>query len=105
VQVIATVTNKGGSRGQAAVKLSINGVEQESRSVTLDAGSSVSMAYTVIRNEPGEYAVHVSNIPAGSFTVQSDPLPDVILVVSAAMVSASLILACVYIWRRRQQGY
>ena len=63
------------------------------------------MAFSVKKDEPGDYTVYVGGMPAGSFTVTRDIAPDIIFVISGAMVAAALVLACIYIWRRRQQGY
>jgi phosphodiesterase/alkaline phosphatase D-like protein len=104
-EVITTVVNKGNVRGKSAIKLYVNGRVEESRSVTLDGGKSANLAFTVTREEPDTYDVYVEGMYAGSFIVQRDHGPDIILFISSALVGAALVLACVYIWRRRQQGY
>jgi hypothetical protein len=105
VEVTATLFNKGSARGQTAVKLYINGLEEESRGVTLDGGRSASVTFMVSRDEPASYDVWVGGMPAGSFTVGRNFVPDIILIISSTLVVAALVLACAYIWRRRQQGY
>ena len=78
---------------------------EESRSITLDGGKSAYLTFVVNREEPETYDVYVEGVPAGSFIVERDLGPDIILIISSALVVAALVLACVYIWRRRQQGY
>ena len=105
IEVTATVVNRGSARGQTAVKLYINGLEEDSRSFTLDGGRSGSVTFRVSRDELASYDVYVGGVHAGSFTVTRDFAPDLLLIVSSALVVAALVLACIYVWRRRQQGY
>jgi len=104
-KVTTTVVNKGNSRGTSAIKLYLNGQVEESRSITLDGGKTANLSFEVNREEPAAYDVYVEGVPAGSFVVVRDLGPDIILIISSTLVVAALVLACVYIWRRRQQGY
>jgi hypothetical protein len=69
VDVTASVTNEGGSNGDAKVTLYVNGQEVESQGVTLSSGQTSPLHFFVSRNEPGTYTVTVGGVSAGSFTV------------------------------------
>jgi hypothetical protein len=57
------------------------------------------------RDEPGTYMVYVNNVPAGNFTVKQVINPDIILVISLLLITLSLVLGFIYIWRRREYEY
>ncbi|MFA5399486.1 MAG: CARDB domain-containing protein [Dehalococcoidia bacterium] len=105
VEITATVANRGTVNGNAVIKLYINGQEAAVRCVTLESGKSRVIIFTTVRNEPGTYTVYVNGVQAGCFVVKEYIDPDIVLFISMALILCSLVLALMYIWRRRQQGY
>jgi len=73
VIITALVTNTGGSEGSHTVVLNINDAEEDKISVTLGAGESKKVSFSVSREEPGSYAVTVDDL-SDSFTVASGSL-------------------------------
>jgi len=105
VEVTATVANRGTVNGSTTIRLYVNGQEAAVRSVTLESGKSRNIIFTTVQNSPGTYTVYVGGVQAGSFVVEEYFDPDIILFISMALVFTSLVLAVMYVWRRRQQEY
>jgi hypothetical protein len=76
VTIAATVSNSGGTTGQYDIILSINGVKEDTKSVTLDAGTSLQVKFTVSKSIPDNYTVDVNAITA-SFVVEKPAPPPV----------------------------
>lgn len=55
-------------KGTYTLILKINGKVEQSKGTTLAAGESTQITFTVVRDEPGTYAVAVDGL-AGEFTV------------------------------------
>jgi len=68
VTISVLVANTGGSQGSYDVVLEINGTEEDTKSVTLDAGDSDNVTFNVSRGDVGTYAVTIEDL-SGSFTV------------------------------------
>ncbi len=68
VTISVSVANIGNSQGSYNVVLNINGVQEEAKSVTMAAGDSKSVTFSVIRENVGSYTVTVDGL-SGSFTV------------------------------------
>lgn len=68
VTITVSVANTGGSEGSYAVVLKINGVKEVEKSVTVDAGATKSVSFSVAKAETGSYSVTVDGL-SGSFTV------------------------------------
>ena len=68
-----SVANTGGTRGSYTVALMINGVKEAEKSVTVAAGDSRSVSFTVSKEDIASYSVVVDGL-SGSFTVVA-PLP------------------------------
>ena len=102
VTVNATLANKGAVNGSMAVKLYVNGSEEASRSVMVESGKTVPLQFTVVRNEPGVYAVHVGGVNAGSFVIDAAAGSDVILYFSVTLILFALVLGILYIRRSRR---
>jgi len=68
VSISVTVTNTGGSQGSFDVVLNINGMEEETKSVTLAAGDDERVSFSVIKGDTGAYTVAIYG-QTGSFTV------------------------------------
>jgi hypothetical protein len=68
VTIIVSVANTTGTEGSYTVVLDINGVEEAEKSVTVAAGGSESVSFSVTREEAGSYTVAVDGLNS-SFTV------------------------------------
>jgi hypothetical protein len=76
VTISAIVTNIGGSVGSYTVHLMVNGAEQARKEVTLGAGKSETVTFTVAKDTEGSYTINI-NGNSGQFTVivPSPPTP------------------------------
>jgi S-layer protein (TIGR01567 family) len=92
VNVTVDVTNTGTAAGNKDVELMINGTTVDSQSVSLDAGQSTSLTFTVSENEAGTYEAQVGSSTA-TFNVEksSIPGPGVLVSVMAFIAVAMLI--------------
>jgi hypothetical protein len=72
VTIIATVSNSGDKEGSYSVALSVNEVKEAEKSVTVAAGGSQDVSFTVTRAEVGSYSVTVNGL-SGEFTVTTVP--------------------------------
>jgi len=72
-----------------------------SQGITVESGKSVPLTFAVSRSEPGAYQVYVNNVPAGSFTVEAVRVSDILLYTSLAYILSSLVLAIIYVRKRR----
>jgi hypothetical protein len=105
VTVTAVIGNTGMANGTKTVKVYVNGQEDIATGVAVNKGETRTMTFTVSRSQPGTYSVYVDGTPAGSFEVREAVSPDVILYGSLALIVLSLILAVIYVTRRRQYNY
>jgi len=72
VTVSVAVANTGGTAGDYAVTLKVNGVAMDATTVTLDAGGTGTVTFTLSDQPEGSYAVDVNGL-AGSYTVAAPP--------------------------------
>jgi len=72
VTVSVAVANTGGTAGDYAVTLKVNGVAMDATTVTLDAGGTGTVTFTLSGQPEGSYAVDVNGL-AGSYTVAAPP--------------------------------
>ncbi|MBA7699580.1 hypothetical protein ES703_108278 [subsurface metagenome] len=68
VTVSILVANTGGESGSYTVVLKIDGVKEAEETVTIAAGESQDVSFSVTREDPGNYTVDVDGL-SGSFTV------------------------------------
>ena len=68
VTITALVANTSGTGGSYTVVLNINGVKEAEKRVTVAAGSSQDVSFSVSKEEAGRYSVAVDGL-SGSFTV------------------------------------
>jgi len=68
VTITVMVANTGGESGSYTVVLKIDGVKEAEETVTLTAGDSQDVSFSVTREDPGDYTVDVDGL-SGSFTV------------------------------------
>jgi len=97
VNVTVYVTNKSSVNGQANIRLLINGVQEESKGVSVTSGSTIPVTFTVHKSQPGIYNVSVNNTPAGSFSVSDN---STILYISIACLLLAFVLGVVLIYRK-----
>jgi hypothetical protein len=69
VTVSATVRNSGGTSGEYEVTLKLNGEVEATRTVSVAAGGSTTLTFSLSKSTPGIYAVDVNGNPA-AFTVE-----------------------------------
>ncbi len=68
VTISALVANTGGEPGSYTVVLKIDGVKEAEKTVTIAAGDSQTVSFSVTKEEAGSYSVTVDEL-SGSFTV------------------------------------
>ncbi|MBA7481168.1 hypothetical protein ES707_16638 [subsurface metagenome] len=68
VTITMLVANIGGESGSYAVVLKIDGVKEAEESVTIAAGESQNVSFSVTKEDPGDYTVAVDGL-SDSFTV------------------------------------
>ncbi len=68
VTITVLVANTGGESGSYTLVLKLNGVKEAEETVTIAAGDSQSVSFTVAKEEAGSYSVVVDGL-SGSFTV------------------------------------
>lgn len=68
VAITVLVANTGGKSGSYTVVLKIDGVKEAEETVTVAAGESQDVSFSVTREEAGSYAVTVDGL-SGSFTI------------------------------------
>ncbi|HUV56557.1 MAG TPA: CARDB domain-containing protein, partial [Dehalococcoidales bacterium] len=73
VTITVSVANTGGTEGSYSVVLKMDGVKEAEKSVTIAAGSSEMVTFSVTREDAGSYSVAVDGL-SGSFTVAA-PTP------------------------------
>jgi len=74
VNITLSVANTGGTEGSYSAVLKINGIKEAEKSVTVAAGKSQSVSFSVTREEAGSYSVDVSGL-TGSFKVVAPAPP------------------------------
>ena len=77
VTITVSVANTGGESGSYTVVLKIDGVKEAEERVTIAAGESQTVSFSVTREEAGTYFVDVSGL-TGSFTVKEEVVPVVV---------------------------
>jgi hypothetical protein len=102
VTVTADINNKSTVNGSKKVTLYVNGQVEATQGVTINSGGSTKLTFNVSRSEPGDYAVYVDGVPAGSFKVELFRESDAILIVSAALVAIAFLIGMVMLWRRQR---
>jgi hypothetical protein len=72
VTISVLVTNSGEAAGSYSLMLKIDGVVEEIKEITLDAGASEEVTFTTTGNTAGTHSVEVGGL-SGSFTVMEVP--------------------------------
>ena len=74
VTITVSVANSGGTEGSYEVVLKINGVEEAEETVTVAAGKSTEVSFSVTKADAGSYNVVVDGL-SGGFTVTAPATP------------------------------
>lgn len=96
VTISVMVTNVGDLSGDYAVILRIDGAIEAAQTVTVVAGASETVTFTVVRTEARAYDVEVNGL-FGSFTVSTPP-PRAWLVLVLAMIA--IIPVVLILWKK-----
>jgi PKD repeat protein len=104
VEISVNIGNIGGATGTYSAALYINGQLENSETVSVGAGSTREVVFTVTRADAGTYEVSFAGLQ-GQFTVVSTPVLGTGLgtagIVAIIVVAIVLIAAVVYLLRRR----
>ncbi len=76
VTITLSVANTGGTEGRYTVVLKINGVKEAEKRVTVAAGETQEVSFTVAKEATGTYIVNVDEL-SGTFTVALLPPPPI----------------------------
>lgn len=106
VAVSVNVTNAGGMLGAITLKLTINGVVEQTQSLTVSPRSTSQVTFTVYKTQPGTYHVAVDG-QAGYFIVVratsvGSPGLSSALIIGTALIFAALFLGLIALVLRRQ---
>jgi len=101
VSIRVMVANTGGQSGSCNVTLKINGAVEDVKEVTISAGLSKEVAFSVSKTEADTYGIDVNGL-TGSFTVKEKPMPPepANLIVSSLAITPSEVYVGepVYVW-------
>ena len=104
VNITVDVSNTGESDGVYTVTLKINGVVEDTRSVSLGGNQTVQVTFTVTKSETGNYTVEIDGQSA-VFSV-SEPIQ---LILIAEVIGGVIVLALIIFFARRllllKKGY
>jgi hypothetical protein len=102
VIVTVTVSNTGDQIGSTTVSLKLNGVTVDTKSVTLSAGATTTVAFTLTEDAPGAYTVAVGDL-TGGFTVTARPQPSTPSFPWGTLAAAVVVAAAAgYVYYRRR---
>jgi hypothetical protein len=96
VTITIDVTNTGETEGTYTVVLRINGVVEDTQSITLEGGETGQVAFTISKDEVGDYAIDINGKSASFSVVQPTRLVLIISVIGGVIVLGLLI----YLGRR-----
>jgi hypothetical protein len=97
--ITANVANDGGQGGTYVVELKLNGEAVDTKIVTLDAGQSQQVSFTLSEMDYGQYEVEVAGL-SGEFTTSRTITWWLIIVIIAAI--GLIIWGAVWARRRRR---
>ena len=109
VTITISVANIGGTEGSYTAVLMINDVMEAEKSLTVAAGSSQSVSFSVTREDAGSYSVGVNGL-SGSFTVKEKPSlppakPPISWPVVGGIIAAVVVAAmCAFFLIKRRGG-
>jgi len=77
VIIAVLVSNTGGTEGSYTVVLKVNGVKEAEKTVTIAAGDSQEVSFSLTRDEPGTYSVSVDGLSGGFTVIVVTPPPGI----------------------------
>jgi len=106
VTITVLVANTGGESGSYTVVLKIDGVKEAEKSVTVAAGESQDVNFSVTREEAGSYTVAVNGL-SGSFTVVAPVVtpakPGINWALIGGIIAGVIVVGLgVFLWMRRR---
>ena len=113
VTITVPVANTGGTEGSYTVVLKINGVKEAEKSVTIAAGSSEMVTFSVTREEIGSYTVTVDGLSASFAVVVVEEVEEVPAVPAkppvnwpliGGVIGAIVIVGLVVFFQLRRRG-
>jgi len=103
VKVSVNVANTGGTSGSYILNLKVNGVSRSTKQVTVAAGKSQTVNFTVTEAQPGTYTVDIAG-QSGSFVVLGTGATinaGLIAIVIAAVLMLATVVVLLLTFRRR----
>ncbi len=104
VRLTARIANTGTANGQAAIKIYVNGDEEQQQAVSVDGGKVLPMQFSIQRNEPGTYKVFINNVNAGTFTVEDTASRDMLIYLIFISLICGIAIVSISLWRRTRTG-
>jgi len=104
VTIVAAVTNNGGSQGSYDVILKLNGVVEVEDEITLGAGETGVVTFTVTKDKAGSYKATIDN-KSTSFTVgtqETEQFNSSWLLIGAIAIGILLIMILIVVIARRR---
>ena len=103
VIISVTVSNPGGQEGSYTVTLGINNVVEETRDITLTAGDSQIVNFTVSKDTAGDYEVTIDG-QSGLFEVLPPPTAMTWPTLWGLIAAVVVILAAIFLVARRRRS-
>ena len=101
VTILVVVRNIGDVEGSYTVVLSVDQVPDASKTVTLPAGASTTVAFHVVKEEPGTYTVRIGELE-GTFTASAPSSLPAPLLYLLPITAAIFIVAYLVLLRRKK---
>jgi len=104
VTITVLVANAGGESGSYTVVLKIDGVKEAEETVTVAAGDSQEVSFTVTKEEAGSYTVAVDGL-SGSFAVVAPP-PGINWAMIGGIIAGVIVVGLLtFFFLRRRAGF
>jgi len=87
------------------VKLFLNEREESYQVIAPAAGDTIPVTFVINIYKPGTYTVTINKVSAGSLIVDDFFDPEIILLISCALIFSSMVLGVIYTLRRRKYGH
>lgn len=103
VVISVNVANNGGTSGSYSLELKVNGISESTKQVTVAAGASQTVNFTITKAQPGTYTVDIAG-QRGSFVVLGAGTPlsgGLIAIVIAGVLILATVVVLLVTFRRR----